>query len=70
MYRKEFWNGFYVWFFIQLILIIFGRWAYSWFWWIILIPTFLVMIGAILFAIYFWITCNPRIELTKKKQIK
>lgn len=31
-------------------------------WWVVLIPTFLIILGGILFAIYFWITCNPRIE--------
>jgi len=69
MFWKEFWNGFYVWFFIQFIFILLGKWINNWSWWIILIPTFLIVLTVILFGIYFWITCNPRIE-SIKKQIK
>ncbi len=68
MNRETFWNGFYYYFMVQLIAVLLGKWILDWSWWIVLIPTILVVLGVVLFGIYFWITCNPRIELIKKNK--
>jgi hypothetical protein len=65
MNREAFWTGFYIWFVFQFMMILVGRFIEDWSWWIVLIPTLLVVLGGTSFAIYFWFTCDPRIEKDK-----
>jgi len=67
MNREAFWNGFYIWFVTQFFFIMLGRFVENYSWWIVLIPTFLIILGGTCFAIYFWFTCNPRIEKDDEK---
>lgn len=66
-HREPFWTGGYIWLVSQVILLLVGKWVENWSWWVVLIPTFLVVLGGISFAIYFWLTCDPRIETDKQK---
>lgn len=50
---------------IQFMMILIGRFVENWSWWIVMIPTFLVVLGVIFLGFYFFITCNPRIEKDK-----
>jgi len=64
--EEAFSYGFYIWFLIQFMVIItrfIGMFSFSW--WLVFIPTYLVMLGGFFFAAYFWFTCNPRIEKDK-----
>lgn len=61
--RADSWLGVYAYMIIQIIFIIIKLIKLViWSWWIIFSPTWIILMGGILFAIYFCVTCNPRIE--------
>ena len=63
MDRETFWIGSYVYTIIQGTVIV-GKLVelFEISWWLILSPTILIFLGEFVFAIYFGLTCNPRIE--------
>jgi energy-coupling factor transporter transmembrane protein EcfT len=63
MDREIFWNGFYVYIIIQgMIIVIRLLKLIEVSWWLVFIPTFVILLGGFVFLIYFGLTCNPRIE--------
>jgi hypothetical protein len=63
MSRETFWNGFYIYIIVQGTVIV-GKLVelFEISWWFILFPTILIFLGGLAFAVYFGLTCNPRIE--------
>jgi len=63
MIRETFWNGFYIYVIVQGTVIV-GKLVklFEISWWLILSPTILIFLSGFAFAIYFGLTCNPRIE--------
>ena len=63
MIRETFWNGFYIYVIVQGTVIV-GKLVelFEISWWLILSPTIFVFLGGLYFAIWFGLTCNPRIE--------
>ena len=63
MNRETFWTGYYFYVVVQGTLIaarLVKLIEVSW--WLVFIPTILVLLGGFAFLIYFGLTCNPRIE--------
>ena len=69
MDRETFWNGFYFYIIIQgAIVLVKSINLFELSWWLIFIPTYLVILGGFFFVVYFWFTCNPRIEKVIKNK--
>ena len=63
MDRSTFWTGYFVYAVIQGMIIM-ARLVklIEISWWLVFIPTILILVGGFLFLIYFGLTCHPRIE--------
>ena len=63
MDRSTFWTGYFVYAVIQGMIVM-ARLVklIEISWWLVFIPTFLILAGGFLFLIYFGLTCDPRIE--------
>ena len=63
MDRSTVWTGIYAYIVVQVAFIM-SRLVklVEWSWWIVFSPVLLILIGGLLFLIYFGLTCNPRIE--------
>ena len=63
MDRSTVWTGIYAYIVVQVAFIM-SRLVklVEWSWWIVFSPALLILIGGLLFLVYFGLTCNPRIE--------